>query len=101
MIHYTNDNLKNFSLRKKKSSGVDISIKPGLDYPLQGFTRSLTARATSKEPLTPRWFVKQQQQQVSCGRYDAIPSVVVGGREYVSCFYPCFGDSKTFDLGGE
>ena len=26
--------------------------------------------------------------------------MVVGGREYVSCFYPCFGGPKTFDLGG-
>lgn len=63
MIYYTNDNLKNFSLRKRKSSGADISIKPGLDYPLHGITRSLTARAISKESFTPGWFVKEQQQQ--------------------------------------
>jgi len=61
MIYYTNDNLKNFSLRKKKPSGANISIILGLDYPLHGCTGSLTARATSKEP--PRWFVKQQQEQ--------------------------------------
>jgi hypothetical protein len=60
--------------RYKKHLGLDVNIK------------NARVRARAED---------------SCGCYDAIPCVVVGGREYVSCFYPCFGGSKTFDLGGE